>query len=229
MLYLRIPERTRVHDINMDGITSTSSRLSSFTEVTINTTRDADVTLRVTGHASDVKAGPAVNHEWRVGSAKRQSLSASAPEVLYDPSVIRFVFGPGLLVRTDDHIDFTVSDGHLLITNDSRIRTTASVGALFSVREFMLREMHPIDILVSIDFSPDTDRAVDGIIFGGAVGLIRVKWHLGRATTGMASHVSTAASAPFRLDPRDWPATGTGDRFYRNAYRAAHEECPTVD
>lgn len=132
MLYLRIPERTLVHDITTNAVTSRSHRLSDFTEVTLMANTDATVPLKVTGRVSDVKAGPPVEHQWRIDAGARLDIRASAPEVLYDPSIIRFVFGPGLVYRADDYIDFAVSDDEtaLLIVNDSRLRTTASVGAL---------------------------------------------------------------------------------------------------
>ena len=173
MLYLHIPERTRVHEINEDGVTSTSSRLSSFTEVAIRTKTSQAVTLTVTGRSVDVKAGPAVEHQWRVGDGDRKTIHASAPEVLYDPSVIRFVFGTGLLLRRDDHIDFVVSDDKkaLLVKNDSTRRATGTVGALLTVGEFRLKEVHPIDLLLSVDFTPHTNRNIDGFMFGLAVGV----------------------------------------------------------
>ena len=178
-LYLRVPERAQVHNINESGVTSTSSRLASFAEVTFKTTASATVTLTVTGLAIDVKAGPAVEHQWRVGDGDRQRLTASAPEVLYDPSLIRFVFGSGLSFRTDDHIDFLVSGDEktLLIKNDSRNRAAGTVGALFEIGQFksigslQLQEVHPVDLLLSLDFSPQTGRNVDGIMFGLAVGV----------------------------------------------------------
>ena len=175
VLYLRVPERTQVHDVHENGVTSTSSRLSSFAEVTLNTTTNATVTLTVTGLSIDVKAGPAIEHQWRVGHGDRQRLIASAPEVLYDPSLIRFVFGSGLSFRTDDYIDFFVSDDNknLLIKNDSKRRVTGTVGALFEIGQFQLKEMHAVDLLISLDFSPQTDRSVDGVMFGLAVGVHR--------------------------------------------------------
>ena len=175
ILYLRLPERTQVHDISENGVTSTNRRLASFVEVTIKTRTEATAGLRVTGRSTDVKAGPAVEHQWRVGTGDRQSLTASAPEVLYDPSVIRFVFGSGLSFRTDDHIDFYVSEDEktLLIRNDSKKRATGTVGALIEIGQFRLKEAHPIDLLMSLDFSPQTGRNIDGIMFGLAVGVHR--------------------------------------------------------
>ena len=170
-LYLRIPERTQVHNINESNVTSTSSRLSVFTVVKMETMQNRTVTLRVTGLARDVKAGPAVEHQWSLVNGNRINLTASAPELLYDPSAIRFVFGTGVLSGFDDYIDFAVSNDTLLVKNDSMIRTTANVGALFKVAEFRWKEVHPVDLLVSIDFSPNTDRSVDGLTFGVAIGL----------------------------------------------------------
>ena len=199
MLYLRVPERTRVHDIAGDSVTLTSQRLDPFTEVTITTSSSQTVTLRVTGRADDVKAGPVAEHQWRVNNGNRQNLNASAPEVLYNPSFMRFVFGAGLSHRLDDPIDFKVDKDTLFVVNDSKLRVSGTVGALFKVREFTWsEEVHPLDILVSLEFTQNTDRVLDGVMFGFAIGLNKYL----SVGVGYARQLGKELSPGFRRDSK---------------------------
>lgn len=157
-------------DIGDAGITMTTSRRSPFTDLRITTKNSKRVTLEVTGGVSDVKAGPRTQHEWRLeenGDVKHAH--ASAPVEVYNPSLMRFVFGSGLSLRQDDHVDFVVDENILRVENASRLRLATTMGALLKVGEF--GNGLPIDVLLSLDFSQEPRRTLDGFMFGIAFGI----------------------------------------------------------
>ena len=162
VLNLRLPEGLLVRDVNEDYVTSTSRRRTPFTEVRINARAEATITLVVTGPASDVQHGGAVEHEWRADNWPAQTVRAAAPERRYDPSLVRLVLGIGGAWLDDDFVDFQVTEdaNTLLVLNDSRTRTAATVGALFNVPG-------PIDVLLSFDFARATSQTMDAVTFGG--------------------------------------------------------------
>ena len=188
-LKLRIPELTRVHDINEGGVQVISRRQSPFTEVDITVATNTTIHLVVTGAATSVQHGSAAEHQWRVGNGTTQTSRASAPEQVYDPSLVRVMFGIGGEWLIDDPVDFRVSeDGNTLrVLNDSRIRTTATVGVLFNVSA-------PFDIFASFNFTTQTAQPVDGAMFG-------VAWSLNKLLSvgvGYALRTRTELSPGFR-------------------------------
>ena len=173
VLHLRIPECMRVESIGQGGVTLTSRRESPFTVLTIETSETATVSFVVIGPADEVRVGPPVEHRWGVvGDTNMKRLKVSAPEGTDDPSFARLVFGAGASRRHDDYIDFSVSEDKktLLIENDGRWRPTGSVGVLLKIGEIRDR---PIDVLMSLDFTQQTPRAIDGVMFGLTAGVNR--------------------------------------------------------
>lgn len=180
-LRIRIPERVRVEGSGTN-VTVTSRRASPHTEVVVTATKNlaeaTPVTVTLTGFAADVKHAQRVEYSWRKGEEDYSRIDrVQGPEVFYDPSFMRFVFGAGASRPRDDAIDFKVKDDHLFVVNDSPWRVTGTVGALFkvgqlrSIGKWKMKEAHPIDLLVSLEFAGQTDRVLDGFMFGMAVGL----------------------------------------------------------
>lgn len=103
------------------------------------------------------------------GSAGEAASAATAAESR--PFPIRLAFGTGLSVRTDDAIDFNVDTeaGRLFVKNDSRLRASGILGALFRVKR--LSDTATFDALTSLEFTNQTNRVLDAYMVGVAFSL----------------------------------------------------------
>lgn len=77
-------------------------------------------------------------------------------------SPVRLAFGTGLSWRIDDAIDFSVDDAgtRLWIENDSRLRLSGPLGALFTMKR--LNDDTTFDLLTSLEFVNQTTRLLAG-------------------------------------------------------------------
>ena len=89
--------------------------------------------------------------------------TALGPTALYDPSILRPVFAAAGSLRRDDIVDFKITDGVMLIENDSRMRPSAVAGVLLKLFDFQtffgrgrMAEKKTLDFLVSLEFANDT-------------------------------------------------------------------------
>lgn len=162
VLNLRIPDGMQVEAVGNGGVAVTTSRSEPFTEIRITTSMNAEIQLVLTGPSAELQHGPKVQHEWHVdGSSQTQTLSVSAPERRYDPSLVRLALGLGTAFLHDDWVDFRVSeDGeYLRVHNDSKMRPMATVGALFG------KPGGPA-FLLSFGFAQESPQALDSVMFG---------------------------------------------------------------
>ena len=63
-------------------------------------------------------------------------MSIVGPELRFDPAFVRPIIGGGTGILIDDQIDWKVTNNHLLVENDSRVRPAILAGALFNVKSF---------------------------------------------------------------------------------------------
>ena len=77
-----------------------------------------------------------------------------------NPSPVRLAFGTGFSRRIDDAIDFSVDDAgsRLWIENDSRLRLSGTLGALFEAKRF--NDDMTLDVLTSLEFVNQTTRVL---------------------------------------------------------------------
>ena len=135
ILSLRLPERTQVHDINEQHVTSRSSRRAPFTDVRIRAKKSETVTLTVTGPAGAVTAGSPVEHQWHVvGNLDRETQRASAPAAT-EASFARIVgvdIDPTVLLITGRYISSTDGrdPGELTVFDDGKLRANVQLAGV---------------------------------------------------------------------------------------------------
>ena len=110
-------------------------------------------------------------------------------------SVVRAAFGTGLSRRHDDVIDFRVDEkgGRLWIENDSRLRLSGTLGALFTAKR--LSGTATLDVLTSLEFTNRTNRALDALLLGMAV-----SWGRFSVGAGVSFRMGEELGAGFRRD-----------------------------
>ena len=119
---------------------------------------------------SNSSASPSESKKTPSASQKTQPLS----------SFVRPVISVGLSTAMDDHIDFRSirdTDDFIVIGNDSRTRTELSTGALFRLKEFgkgsSSNWRKTIDLVFQFQFAEGGQSALDGLFFGGGIGVTR--------------------------------------------------------
>lgn len=103
------------------------------------------------------------------------------PTVLYDPSLIRFIFTVGISHKWDDFVNFKTDNNVLLVENDSRLRPSAFIGFLLELFDFQkvffdkfrMKEKKTVDLLVSLEFAKGTSNILDGFVGGVGFGVNR--------------------------------------------------------
>ena len=103
----------------------------------------------------------------------------NGPELAFDTSRFRLVLAAGSEVRLNDFVDFKeqevpngegsmMSEPYLLTVNDGQWRATGLVGGAFRLNRTTDR---PLETIVSLQFTTNTTRVVDGFFFGVSYGL----------------------------------------------------------
>lgn len=90
------------------------------------------------------------------------------PRTVYDSRLVQAVFGGGAAILSDDHVNFMVENDVLRVTNDSQLRTSALLGALFRIGHLPWRggSQKQIGALVGMEFTQGTTPILDAFQFG---------------------------------------------------------------
>ena len=132
---------------------------------TVNSKKEWSITLQVTASKNRAKIGTST---WkaRVDSLGDHNEKESALVALYDPSFVRPVLSAGGNFLLDDSVDFRVEKDpadetkeFLNTVNDSSLRASAQVGALFKIKSFR-GPIKSLDFLAALDFTEDTQETL---------------------------------------------------------------------
>ena len=176
-------------------------------EVHVKDTGETKFQLTMQGAADRFRNGLTVKYAWYeqgrhtirrlFNGPVAQTPPASVPETreISPSSAVRLAFGTGLSKRLDDVIDFSVDEdsGLLWIDNDSPLRLSGTLGALFTAKR--LSGTMTLDFLTSLEFTNQTNRVLDGLLIGMAV-----SWGSISVGAGMSFRMGEELSAAFRRD-----------------------------
>jgi hypothetical protein len=177
-LWFEVPASVthRVSDSNGDPVATQVAELGVLRQFRYDIPQgDSVTTLALTGVDVLVADDATIDVKLQLdGQPDATSVVRRGPSALYDPSLFRLVFGAGATVRQDDWVDYRIDkeSKRLFVENDSRLRASGIVGGLFKVAELTQRGgLWPVDLMLSLEYAADTQRMLDGFVFGATIGV----------------------------------------------------------
>ena len=135
--------------------------------------------MTLSGFATNLKSDGVVKWRGEYAMSPSGKGKINGPELVFDTSRFRLVLAAGTEVRMKDIVDFKeqeVSSGkasmtsrpYLFTVNDGRLRATGLFGGAFRLGR---RTERPLEAILSLQFTTNTDRVVDGFFFGLSYGV----------------------------------------------------------